>query len=318
MRVRWTCGAYHTGPAWMPAPNPSSTSTRTAISRMACCRRPRWWNARTRRNVGTLALTDHDTTAGLDEARAACAAPASVSCPASSSRPTGAAKLFTSSAWRSTRRTPGFSAHLAAVRARRRQRLGEIGERLEKTRPAAGPRTRPRPARPPPPRACTWRACSWSAAMPATRRKPSIAGSIATRPATCRREWPALASAMSVLRDSGALPVLAHPHRYRLSSGQLRELTAAFAQEGGAALEASMAGMSPNDADRIASLCRRFNLHASMGSDFHDPAVPWNPLGRWLKLAAGLEPVTELLKTEPADERNRRSGQRRPRAFQER
>ena len=40
--------------------------------------------------------------------------------------------------------------------------------------------------------------------------------------------------------------------------GQLRELTAAFVQEGGAALEASMAGMSPNDADRIASLCRRF------------------------------------------------------------
>ncbi len=89
--------------------------------------------------------------------------------------------------------------------------------------------------------------------------------------------------------------MLAHPHRYRLSAGQLRELAAAFAQEGGAALEASMAGMSPNDADRIASLCRRFNLRASMGSDFHDPAVPWNPLGRWLKLAAGLEPVTQLL-----------------------
>jgi hypothetical protein len=51
--------------------------------------------------------------------------------------------------------------------------------------------------------------------------------------------------------------------------------------------------MSPNDADRIASLCR-VQLHASMGSDFHDPAVPWNPLGRWLKLAAGLEPVTDL------------------------
>ena len=109
-------------------------------------------------------------------------------------------------------------------------------------------------------------------------------------------EWPEFATAMAVLRDSGAVPVLAHPHRYRLSSGQLRELTATFAQEGGAALEASMAGMSLNDADRIASLCRKFELHASMGSDFHDPAVPWNPLGRWLKLAAGLRPVTQLLR----------------------
>jgi predicted metal-dependent phosphoesterase TrpH len=68
-------------------------------------------------------------------------------------------------------------------------------------------------------------------------------------------------------------------------------------QYGGIALEASMAGMSPNDADRIASLCRRFSLLASMGSDFHDPSVPWNPLGRWLKLAAGLAPVTNRLKT---------------------
>ena len=108
-------------------------------------------------------------------------------------------------------------------------------------------------------------------------------------------EWPAFSAAMAVLRDNGAIAVLAHPHRYRLSAGQLRELTAAFVQEGGVALEASMAGMSPNDADRIASLCRRFKLLASMGSDFHDPAVPWNPLGRWLKLAAGLEPVTQRL-----------------------
>jgi predicted metal-dependent phosphoesterase TrpH len=112
-------------------------------------------------------------------------------------------------------------------------------------------------------------------------------------------QWPQFDAALAVLRDSGAVPVLAHPHRYRLSGGQLRELTAAFQQAGGQALEASMAGMSPKDADRVASLCRRFNLHASMGSDFHDPAVPWNPLGRWLKLAAGLEPVTHCL-TEPS------------------
>ena len=121
------------------------------------------------------------------------------------------------------------------------------------------------------------------------------------KPGHVPAEWPTLDEAMTVLRDSGGVAVLAHPHRYRASAGQLRELTAAFANLGGAALEASMAGMSPNDTDRIASLCRRFKLFASMGSDFHDPAVPWNPLGRWLKLAAGLEPVTQLLRLQPAD-----------------
>ena len=63
----------------------------------------------------------------------------------------------------------------------------------------------------------------------------------------------------------------------------------------GVKMNAIPSSFAPNDADRIASLCRRFNLLASMGSDFHDPAVPWNPLGRWLKLAAGLEPVTDRL-----------------------
>jgi predicted metal-dependent phosphoesterase TrpH len=32
-------------------------------------------------------------------------------------------------------------------------------------------------------------------------------------------EWPSFDDAMAVLRDSGAIAVLAHPHRYRLSAG---------------------------------------------------------------------------------------------------
>jgi predicted metal-dependent phosphoesterase TrpH len=115
------------------------------------------------------------------------------------------------------------------------------------------------------------------------------------RPGHVPAEWPDFAVAMTALRESGALPVLAHPHRYKLSAGALRNLVTEFQAQGGVALEASMAGMSVGDTDRIAGLCRRFNLRASMGSDFHDPAVPWNPLGRWLKLAAGLEPVTKCL-----------------------
>ena len=188
----------------------------------------------------------------------------------------------------------GFNSHLNAVLERRQTRLREIGERLEKRARLPG-------------RELAARAASATAPTRMHLARLLVEGGHArdTQEAFDRwlnrdkaghvpAEWPAFAAAMCVLRDSAAIPVLAHPHRYRLSAGGLRELTAAFVQEGGAALEASMAGMSPNDADRIASLCRRFNLLASMGSDFHDPAVPWNPLGRWLKLAAGLEPVTHL------------------------
>ena len=104
-------------------------------------------------------------------------APASASCPVSSSRRSGAAKLFTSSGCRSTSRTPGFKRTSIAVLARRQARLREIGERLEKRARLPGRELAAhRRARPPHPRACTWRACWWNAATPATRRKPSIAG----------------------------------------------------------------------------------------------------------------------------------------------
>ena len=39
----------------------------------------------------------------------------------------------------------------------------------------------------------------------------------------------------------------------------------------------------------------RQGLAGSAGSDFHDPAVPWNPPGRFAKLAEGITPVTERL-----------------------
>jgi len=249
------------------------------------------------RGVATLALTDHDTTAGLAEARAAC----------KTSGIHFVAGVELSASWRGQtihlvglqfdERHAGLQAHLARVLARRQARLGEIGERLEKRARLPG------------------RELAEIAARTAAPTRLHLARLLVERgfardhqeafdrwlnrntPGHVPAEWPTLDEAMTALRDSGAVAVLAHPHRYRASAGQLRELTAAFANLGGAALEASMAGMSPNDADRIASLCRRFKLLASMGSDFHDPAVPWNPLGRWLKLQAGLEPVTNLLTT---------------------
>lgn len=252
--------------------------------------------ARTRR-VATLALTDHDTTAGLDEARSACAAADIEFVPG----------VELSADWRGQTihvvglaidtSHRGLQAHMSQVLGRRQARLGEIGERLEKRARLPGRELAAQAA-----------ACAAPTRLHLARQLVARGYARDTQEAFDRwlnrntpghvpAEWPSFDTVMAVLRDGVAVPVLAHPHRYRLSAGQLRELTAAFVQQGGAALEASMAGMSPNDAERIASLCRRFNLHASMGSDFHDPAVPWNPLGRWLKLAAGLEPVTKLLTT---------------------
>jgi predicted metal-dependent phosphoesterase TrpH len=89
--------------------------------------------------------------------------------------------------------------------------------------------------------------------------------------------------------------VLAHPHRYKLSSGALRNLCIEFRDCGGAALEISLPALSPNDAARLASLARQHGLAGSAGSDFHEPDVPWRPLGRFAKLPEGIEPLLPRL-----------------------
>ena len=252
--------------------------------------------ARTR-NVGTLALTDHDTTAGLDEAGAACVAQGIRFVPGVELSANWRGQTIHVVGLQVESAHAGLGEHLAAVRARRRERLAEIGERLEKKARLPGRELAAEAGESPSPTRLHLARLLVARGHARDTQEAFDRWLNRDKAGHVPAQWPEFDRVMSVLRDSRALPVLAHPHRYRLSSGQLRELTAAFARDGGAALEASMAGMSLNDADRIASLCRKFDLHASMGSDFHDPAVPWNPLGRWLKLAAGLRPVTELLNT---------------------
>ena len=252
--------------------------------------------ARTR-NVGTLALTDHDTTAGLDEAGAACVAQGIRFVPGVELSANWRGQTIHVVGLQVESAHAGLGEHLAAVRARRRERLAEIGERLEKKARLPGRELAAEAGESPSPTRLHLARLLVARGHARDTQEAFDRWLNRDKAGHVPAQWPEFDRVMSVLRDSRALPVLAHPHRYRLSSGQLRELTATFARDGGAALEASMAGMSLNDADRIASLCRKFDLHASMGSDFHDPAVPWNPLGRWLKLAAGLRPVTELLNT---------------------
>ncbi len=262
---------------------------------MACWRRPIWWRGPARAAFACSRSPTTDTTAGLAEARTACQETGITFVPG----------VELSAAWRGqtihvvglkvNEQHAGLQSHLTRVLARRQARLREIGERLEKRARLPGRELAETAARSTAPTRMHLARLLVERGFARETQEAFDRWLNRDKAGHVPAEWPSLEEAMQALRDSGSVGVLAHPHRYRASAGQLRELVAAFVNLGGVALEASMAGMSPNDADRIASLCRRFKLFASMGSDFHDPAVPWNPLGRWLKLAAGLEPVTHVL-----------------------
>jgi len=246
------------------------------------------------RNVRVLALTDHDTLSGLEEAAAAC----------ERAGITFVRGVEVSGSYRGqaihvlglgvAAEAPALQQHIDAITHRRRERIVEIGDRLAQRGRLPGR--------------------DMALRINTAHRSPTrlhiarelVSGGFAddtqhafdrwlnrSKPGHVPIEWPALEPTLAALRTATPHIVLAHPHRYRLSAGGLRTLVGEFAAAGGIGLEASIAGMSPGDTDRIASLCRKFRLAASLGSDFHDPAVPWNPLGRWLKLADGLEPITD-------------------------
>jgi 3',5'-nucleoside bisphosphate phosphatase len=104
------------------------------------------------------------------------------------------------------------------------------------------------------------------------------------RAAAIASVWPALADVIRWVREAGGAAVLAHPSRYALSASGRRRLVADFASAGGVALEIVSGGNAAQHLDMCAQLAASHGLAGTVGSDFHDPNLAWNPLGRSLKL----------------------------------
>ncbi|MDZ7320653.1 MULTISPECIES: RNase RNM [Kosakonia] len=103
-------------------------------------------------------------------------------------------------------------------------------------------------------------------------------------------QWCTIEQAIDVIHHSGGTAVMAHPGRYNLSAKWLKRLLAYFAQCGGEAMEVAQCQQAPNERTQLAAYARQFGLLASQGSDFHQPC-PWIELGRKLWLPAGVEGV---------------------------
>ncbi len=116
------------------------------------------------------------------------------------------------------------------------------------------------------------------------------------KPGDVKAFWPELPEVVRWITDAGGIAVLAHPRKYQLTATKLRELTGDFRRAGGQAIEVSTSGQSSGDLGFLAELCRREKLLASQGSDFHFPGAPWCELGRIMKMPDGLEPVWHCFK----------------------
>ncbi len=106
-----------------------------------------------------------------------------------------------------------------------------------------------------------------------------------------KARWPVLEEVVGWITASGGVAVLAHPLRYKLTGAWLRRVLTAFRQAGGSGLEVVTGHYNPDQTRRSAQWARAFELQASAGSDFHNPANPHVELGRLETLPAGLRPV---------------------------
>jgi predicted metal-dependent phosphoesterase TrpH len=241
--------------------------------------------------VRRLALTDHDTVAGLPEARVACEAHGVELIPG----------LELSCRWKKLDihvcglwidpLHPALARALSSQSERREDRGERIARRLgHKRMPGAlagarrvageAPLGRPHFAR--------WMVDAGHVPDLNTAFRRWLG---AGAPAGVATEWPELAEGIAWLHAAGGLAVLAHPLKYRLTATRLRALLADFAEAGGDGLEVSTVRMPPEERRRLAGLARRNGLRGSAGSDFHGP-VPWQPApGGLPPLPEGLEPV---------------------------
>lgn len=241
--------------------------------------------------VRVLALTDHDTTAGLEEAALAakdagiCLVPGVEISVTWSKQTVHIVGLGVD---------PGHRALLAGLqglRDFRDWRAGEIGRRLEKEGIAdalAG-------------------ALAHSNGVLVSRthfarmlvergivedeRKVFKRYLVPGKPGHVPGDWTSLEAALGWIHGAGGQAVVAHPARYKMTRNKLRRLFSEFREQGGAAIEVISGSHNRDECLTMARHAQEFGFLASAGSDFHSPENPWIALGRLPQLPTGCRPV---------------------------
>lgn len=244
--------------------------------------------------VTALALTDHDTTAGYEEARTT----------ASKANIKLVAGIELSSSWQDKSFhivglgiDPHYPPLLEAIRnlqVIRLERAGKIADKLEKKRipgalesvtKAAGDSMITR----------THFADFLVSQNHVSSQQEAFDRYLAKdKPAYVATVWAELDLTVSWITQSGGVAVLAHPLRYKLTANWMKRLLTAFKQAGGQGIEVVTGRCGADEIKLAATLANNFGLAGSVGSDFHSPANPWVELGRLAPLPTHIKPVWEL------------------------
>ncbi|GLP94923.1 RNase RNM [Paraferrimonas sedimenticola] len=92
-------------------------------------------------------------------------------------------------------------------------------------------------------------------------------------------QWHSIAEAVAIIHAAGGVAVLAHPSRYSMSTKWLRKLLVEFSEAGGDGMEVVLSQQGSTERDLLLSLASQYQLYCSLGSDFHHESQ-WVDLGK--------------------------------------
>jgi hypothetical protein len=111
------------------------------------------------------------------------------------------------------------------------------------------------------------------------------------KPAYVSHRWASLEDAVRWIRESGGVAVLAHPGRYKLKPMMRGEMLADFKRLGGEAIEVVTGSHRPEDYPTWQRLAIEHGFLASRGADYHGPGESPAEPGSLPQLHASLTPV---------------------------
>ena len=117
---------------------------------------------------------------------------------------------------------------------------------------------------------------------------------VKNKPGYISVNWPNLNETINLVNSIGGIAVIAHPLRYKITATKLRKLIDEFKQCGGKAIEVITGRNISKEVAIASNYTKKYNLAASIGSDFHNESISWNRLGELPLLPENLVPVWEL------------------------
>ena len=113
------------------------------------------------------------------------------------------------------------------------------------------------------------------------------------KPGYVKTDWIAMETGIKLINRSGGLAILAHPMRYNITASWLRKFLVAFKESGGNGIEVVTGSSNSDEIRTVASYARRFELTGSAGSDFHGFDNTWIKLGHLAPMPESVTPVWE-------------------------